>query len=400
MPDTPKAIARIDAKDLVAAMNFSKRSVEVHPHIKGLGTSLLVVDGDRVTLQSTNLDVYSSQVLDTVEHEGSAAVCFSIREALGLIGKVSRGESATITVDSSEARIDVSGRVATVALRPVDEFPRFGFSSSRPQQFSATIPFSTWRVLQRVSYAMSKREARFTLQAIELQFQQDSLSVTASDGHRLARCSAPWSPRESDVLPPKSQDGRRAVVIPSTVIDRLSRWPDDSSDFVLSWGNGHQIEATSPGCLLGANDPAGVYPDVDRVIARVLDYNVTLNRRRLLDAARRGSSRNGTLRALRFDRRKGGLRVSSLCDGEIGVSELISGPEASMYPLGAFVFGVQAAFLVEALDKMIGEEVTLATSPDQQIVIRSEADEMFAIIMPIRLDPPKKKATKKGTANA
>ena len=199
--------------DLLKELSLLQGIVERKNTIPILANVLIEATKDGVSLLATDLDVgLRSRCEATVVKPGTltlpAKKLFEIVNALPdteiRIQEDKGGKSVTIAADRFESRMQTL---------PASEFP------TPPQdagESEATLPGAALkRLISHTRFAITSEDTRYFLNGAQLVLRPDSMSMVATDGHRLAFISVQESPGKgvkSEVLaaPEDTERGRAA----------------------------------------------------------------------------------------------------------------------------------------------------------------------------------------------
>jgi DNA polymerase III subunit beta len=249
-----------------------------------------------------------------------------------------------------------------------DDFPRLpevdgeGFTIAR-EVFLDTA--------SRVSRAASRDESRPVLTGILVRFESGKLVMAATDSYRLA---VKETPLESDAPPLEA-------IVPARALTELGRIAQHGDEIRIGVHENQVLFGTEEAWLTTRRID-GQFPDYRQLIPDTFEHELALPRSEVLGVVRRVSvmaQRNSPLR-LRFA--EGELTVSAQTQDVGEARETMSVPFAG----DELEMGFNAEFLREGIESVEGDEVALRLiSPLRPGLIRSEGDDFWYLIMPIRL---------------
>jgi DNA polymerase-3 subunit beta len=235
---------------LAAALAELRRGLSRATTIPVLKTIRLEAANGVLLCQGTDMDVWREIA---VPCQGHLPACCPDGERIA--AAVSSAAGADVTLAFSNGRLAVrhdAGRGA-VACLPADEFPR------RPRtEPAATVDVEAAdlaALVGRVAHAVSADQVRHCLCGafLELDAAAGRITLTATDGHRLAHSSCPAA---------VSGDGAIAVIVPSRALDALAK----AGDAVRLSLAERQIEAAWDGNVLCSRLIDGTFPEWRRVV--------------------------------------------------------------------------------------------------------------------------------------
>jgi len=261
--------------DLLKELSLLQGIVERKNTIPILGNVLLEAAGNQVSLLATDLDVgLRSQCEATVTKAGTltlpAKKLFEIVSALPdtdiRIEEDKSGKSVTVAADRFESRMQTL---------PAGEFP------TPPSDAGTTIAVlpgnAIKRMIQYTRFAITSEDTRYFLNGAQLVLQPDSMSMVATDGHRLAFVRVKESP---------GQSVSSEVLLPRKTLNEIARLIDGSDSIEFSQGENHLFFRAGSRLLISRKIDAN-FPAYERVIPKNNDKSITFDRDRLAAAVRR-----------------------------------------------------------------------------------------------------------------
>jgi DNA polymerase-3 subunit beta len=182
-----------------------------------------------------------------------------------------RGEANWVTVTCGSTRFRIAGL-------PQEDFPIL----AEPQRIVATVPASVLgKLITRTMFAISGEDSKYTLSGALLVLKPGSVTMVATDGHRLAHIE------KSEALEELSEEIR--VLVPKKAMGELGKIISESPDLAsvgLGRDDNHLFFDLGKRLLL-ARMLVGQFPNYEAVLPRNNDRVVTLNREEVAAAIRR-----------------------------------------------------------------------------------------------------------------
>src|SRR5580765_2689700 len=261
--------------DLLKELSLLQGIVERKNTIPILANVLLEASGQDLSLLATDLDVgLRSRCEATVSKPGTltlpAKKLFEIVSALPetdiRIEEDKGGKTVTVAADRFESRIQTL---------PASEFP------SPPQDggsAEATLPGPALkRMISHTRFAITSEDTRYFLNGAQLVLQPDSMSMVATDGHRLAFVRVHQSPGLKQAA---------EVLLPRKTLNEIARLIDGVETIEFSQGENHLFFRAGGRLLISRKIDAN-FPAYERVIPKTNDKKVEFDRDRLAAAVRR-----------------------------------------------------------------------------------------------------------------
>ena len=376
-----------DRSQMLKAVNTAKNFAETPSGLKILQHAFVSAGFGRTRLTTTDLTLWCQAEIDTQTPQPGTAVV-PVRTMGKVLKSLSQsrvslrkdGDGVCFAAGASEVRV--------TGLGPdddADEYPEI----SPPQGRLLSMPLNA-ALVDKVAYAVSKDETRYTLAGVYVELSAGGLKLLATDGHRLARYTASSLPPGS-VLDVELSEPATGI-LPVRLLNEGVRLASQlGSSAVLELYEKAAAVRVRGSIMLWAGLIEGQYPDCERAIPAEFSGSVTLSRSALGGAVSR-------LLALST-----GRRIACVClilDGEDMVLKLdgnagdgISATER-MTPAGIDgvvpVCGLNVRYLSDALARLPDAARVQLKFTDEMgekpVAVESPASAgLLAVIMPSRL---------------
>lgn len=261
--------------DLLKELSLLQGIVERKNTIPILANVLIDAGDGAISLLATDLDVaLRSRCEATVGRPGTltlpAKKLFEIVNALPdtdvRLEADKGGKSVTVAADRFESRLQTL---------PSSDFP------TPPQDggaIEATLPgAAVKRLISHTRFAITSEDTRYFLNGAQLVIRPDSLSMVATDGHRLAFVT---------VNEATGAAGQTEVLLPRKTLNEVARLIDGGAAIEFSQGENH-LFFKAEGRLLISRKIDANFPAYERVIPKTNDKQIEFDRDRLSSALRR-----------------------------------------------------------------------------------------------------------------
>jgi len=261
--------------DLLKELSLLQGIVERKNTIPILANVLLEATKDGVSLLATDLDVgLRSRCEAQVAKPGvltlPAKKLFEIVNALPdteiRIEEDKGGRSVTIAADRFESRMQTL---------PASEFPTppHDGGTSAASLSGAALK----RMISHTRFAITSEDTRYFLNGAQLVLEPESMSMVATDGHRLAFVRVAGSPGLSSKI---------EVLLPRKTLNEIARLIDGAETIDFSQGENHLFFRAGSRLLISRKIDAN-FPAYERVIPKSNDKRIDFDRDRLAAAVRR-----------------------------------------------------------------------------------------------------------------
>lgn len=334
---------RISQEDLTAGLAIVARAVSGKNTIPVLSGILLVLQGDRLTLRATDLELaIESHVPAQGEVDGS--IVLPARYLTDLVRRIPAGQ-LECTVDPRNFTATLRWAKSQYVIHGFDaeQFP-FLPAPEESQGFTVSQPLLR-DMLRQTTFAASHDETRPWLTGVQLKTQENHLFGLATDGVRIAHSQMNFH----DGAP-----GAISVIVPSRSLNELNRLltggPDETIRVTVT---ANQIFFNLGKIQLVSRLLEGQYPDVLRLVPQQFQSSLTVDRVSFVEALERAA----------LIARDGAIKLS-LTEGQLVITS--NTPEVGQvyeelrveYSGGPLDIGFNSRYLLEGL-RSIDEEAIL-----------------------------------------
>jgi DNA polymerase-3 subunit beta len=289
--------------DLLRELQLFQGIVERKNTIPILANVLMEAKGNQVSFLATDLEVaLRSQCDATVSKPGSLTIP---AKKLYEIVKSLPETDIRITEDKSGVKVAADRFDSRMQTLPREDFPTLPASGGTPTAMLSRN--SVKEMVAKTQFAITGEDTRFFLNGALFVLKPDSMSLVATDGHRLAMVT---TPREG--VAKKDAEENRAI-LPKKTLGELGRLVTEGGDGDISYerGENHLFFGVG-GRLLISRMIDGQFPAYERVIPKGNDKHIEFERDRLTNAVKRVALlSNERSRAVKFLIEKGKVDVTS-----------------------------------------------------------------------------------------
>jgi DNA polymerase-3 subunit beta len=269
---------------LLAALQSVAGIVEKRHTLPILANVLLRRDGEEVEFITSDLEI---QVRTRARFDGAAEVFSTTVQAKKLIDilrSLPADQICSLSSSSGKLTLQAGKSRFTLQTLPSEDFPLVQESADFGPSFS--VPQATLRALiNQVHFAMAVHDIRYYLNGILFVAEGRSLTLVATDGHRLALAQATL-----DVEMPKQE-----VILPRKTVLELQRLlkdkdkNDENPAAIEMRFSGNQARFAFSGMEFVTKLVEGKFPDFNRVIPKNHKHQLVLGRAPLLASLQRAA---------------------------------------------------------------------------------------------------------------
>lgn len=370
--------------DLLRELQLFQGIVERKNTIPILANVLLEADGKEVRMLATDLEVgLRSRCEAVVGKSGSltlpAKKLFEIVKAL---------PESDIRIESDKSGVKVAAERfdSRIQTLPREDFPTLPDPAGT---WSATLPREALRtMIPKTQFAITGEDTRYFLNGALFVLEGGTMSLVATDGHRLALVQVPRGVSEG-------KDGKKGkaaagddvrVILPRKTLNELQRLLSEGEDDVRFEKGENHLFFEVGGRVLISRVIDGQFPAFERVIPKNTDKKIDFDRDRLTSAVRRVELlSNERSRAVKFQIDRGKVEITS-SSPELGEAHEVIMVEYEGAPMQICF---NARYVLEFLSAVETDVVSLAFKDEMSQAVmtpvNAEGYEYTYVIMPMRI---------------
>ena len=359
--------------DLLRELQLFQGIVERKNTIPILANVLMEAAAGEVRMLATDLEVgLRTRCEASVSRAGSltlpAKKFFEIVRALPDTDVRIEQQNSTVTVAAD--RFD--SKMQTLPREDFPTVPEAGGTAT------ATLPGKVFReMVARTQFAITSEDTRYFLNGAQLVLTPASMTLVATDGHRLALVTVPREAEGAEEL---------KVILPKKTLMELSRLLGEADEAIrYEQGENHLFFHVGDRLLISRKID-GQFPAYERVIPKGNDKRIEFERDRVTSAIKRVALlSNERSRAVKLEIDKGKVEVTS-SSSEFGEAREQLAVE---YDGGAMAISFNAQYVLDFLNVVETDIVSLSLKDEvSQAVMKpigAEGYDYTYVIMPMRI---------------
>src|SRR5574343_1253769 len=371
-------VLKAPQEKVLSALQAVAGIVERRHTLPVLANVLLRKSGADIELTTSDLEI---QVRTTSQLEGDAgdfATTVGARKLIDILKTLPSDTTVTLTANQNKLTLQGGKSRFTLQTLPAEDFPLVQEAADFGPTFG--VPQKTLKALiNQVHFAMAVHDIRYYLNGILFVAEGKTLTLVATDGHRLALSQATL-----DVEMPKQE-----VILPRKTVLELQRLLKDDSkseeeQVIEMRFAGNQAKFTFGGLEFVTKLVEGKFPDYNRVIPKNHKHHITLGRTTFLASLQRAA----ILTSEKFK----GVRMS-FAPGVLGIASSNAGQEEAKEELeidyggDTFEIGFNVGYLMDVLANMGQDMVTvsLQDANSSALITNPEYEGFKYVVMPMRI---------------
>jgi DNA polymerase-3 subunit beta len=339
-----------------------------------LANVLLRKNGPMVEMTTSDLEIQVRTSADLGGDAGTFSTTVGARKLIDILRALPSDQTITLSAAASKLTLQAGKSRFTLQTLPSEDFPLVNEAVDFGPTFS--IPQKTLKdLINQVHFAMAVHDIRYYLNGILFIAEGKTLTLVATDGHRLGLAQATL---ETDV--PSKQE----VILPRKTVLELQRLLKDEDTAIEMRFAGNQARFMFSGMEFVTKLVEGKFPDYNRVIPKNHRNSVTLGRAPLLACLQRAAILTSEkFKGVRVNIEPGVLRIaSSNAEQEEAKEEL----EVD-YTGDTIDIGFNVTYLIDVLSNVSQEMVKLELqdSSASALLTVPERPGFKYVVMPMRI---------------
>ena len=360
--------------DLLDALQSVAGIVERRHTLPILANVLLRKNGGTVEFTTSDLEIQVRTSAELGGDEGQLSTTVGARKLIDILRSLPADQ--VVTLSSAQNKLTLQGGKSRFTLQtlPADDFPLVNESVDFGPTFS--VPQKTLRTLiNQVHFAMAVHDIRYYLNGILFIAEGRTLTLVATDGHRLGLAQA-----QLDTDMPSKQE----VILPRKTVLELQRLLKDEETVIEMRFANNQAKFVFSGMQFVTKLVEGKFPDYNRVIPKNHKNAIVLGRAPLLASLQRAAILTSEkFKGVRVNVEPGLLKIaSSNAEQEEAKEEL-----EIDYSGDSIEIGFNVTYLIDALSNMNVEMVKLElqdTNSSALLTVPEQAGFKY-VVMPMRI---------------
>ena len=360
---------------LIRPLNLVAGVVERRQTLPILSNVLMSLEGNRLSLTGTDLEVELVGRLEVVNAGPDGDITVPARKLVDICKSLPDGVDINFSVEDGRVTVKAGRSRFTLSTLPAAEFPTVEAGEGEVDlELSQSL---VRQMIECTGFAMAQQDVRYYLNGMYLEIKAGRLRFVATDGHRLALCTAPGELAAED----------KSVIVPRKGILELARLLDGDGSVTLIVGSNH-IRAVTDQFTFTSKLVDGKFPEYERVLPKSPDKAVSGDRSELKQAF--------TRTAILSNEKYRGVRLS-LSDGALEITA--NNPEQEQaeesvpvdYTGEVLEVGFNVSYLLDVMGVLSGNTVRMSLSDSASSALIEEGEavsgeaEALYVVMPMRL---------------
>jgi DNA polymerase-3 subunit beta len=286
---------------ILGALQLVAGIVERRHTLPVLANVLIRKTEGQLELTTSDLEIQVRTTAELGGDAGSFATTVGARKLIDILRSMPADQIVTLTANQSKLTLQGGKSRFTLQTLPADDFPLVQEAADFGPTFS--VPQNTLKALiNQVHFAMAVHDIRYYLNGILFVAEGTSLTLVATDGHRLALAQATLT----EAIP------KQEVILPRKTVLELQRLLKDEDSPIEMRFAGNQARFAFSGLEFVTKLVEGKFPDYNRVIPKNHKNHLMVGRLPLLASLQRAAILTSEkFKGVRVNIEPGALRIAS-----------------------------------------------------------------------------------------
>jgi DNA polymerase-3 subunit beta len=359
---------------LLEALQSVSGIVERRHTLPILANVLLRKNGSTTELTTSDLEIQVRTRAELGGDDDSFSTTVGARKLIDILRSLPADQTVTLAAAQNKLTLSAGRSRFTLQTLPSEDFPLVNDAVEFGPAFS--VPQKTLRgLIDQVHFAMAVHDIRYYLNGILFIAEGRTLTLVATDGHRLALAQS----QLADEVP-----SRQEVILPRKTVLELQRLLKAEDTAIEMRFAGNQARFGFSGMEFVTKLVEGKFPDFNRVIPKNNKNVLVLGRAPLLACLQRAAIlTSDKFKGVRINLDPGVLRIaSSNAEQEEAKEEL----EVD-YTGEPIEIGFNVTYLIDALANMDQDmiKLELQDSAGSALITIPERSGFKYVVMPMRI---------------
>ncbi len=364
-------------ENLNLALSSVSRFTTIKSQLPILSHILFSTDNGRLKLSATNLEVGINYWLGAkIDAEGSITV--PARDITEFVSYLPPGKIDLFLNDQNLLSLSTPSSQSTFASTPPADYPQLA-SLDPASALSADLP-SLQSAINQIAFSAASDDTRPVLTAVLTRFDQNNLTLVATDGFRLSHKTIVLS-KSAEPKP----DNPQTYLIPARSLNEIAKINQPSASFKIGQTpDGHQLVFVFDDLQIISRLIEGDYPDFTRIIPESFATTLTLSKAELAKAIKIASVfARQSANVVKFSVTEKSLTLTANAP-QVGQNH-VSLPAKTEGPPLEIAFNYK--FVADFLSVCPGDQITLDLNQSLTPAMFKDTSlsDYFHIIMPVRL---------------
>ena len=364
---------------VLSALQVVAGIVERRHTLPILANVLIRKTGESVEFTTSDLEIQVRTAAKLDGDDSNYAITVGAKKLIDILKSLPSDQTVSLTANQAKLTLQAGKSRFTLQTLPADDFPLVQEAIDFGPAFS--VPQTTLKsLIGQVHFSMAVHDIRYYLNGILFVAEGKTLTLVATDGHRLALAQATLEvemPKQEVILP------RKTVLELQRLLKDDPKGSNEEQQIEMRFA-GNQAKFNFGGLEFVTKLVEGKFPDYNRVVPKNHRIHITLGRATLLSSLQRAA----ILTSEKFK----GVRLS-VAPGTLGIASSNAEQEEAKeevdidYGGDSFEIGFNVGYLMDVLANMSQDMVTLSLhdANSSALITNPEIEGFRYVVMPMRI---------------
>ena len=367
-------LIKISRDELLKPLQAVSGIIERRHTLPILSNVLLIRKGSQISMVATDIEIEitaSAQAEATTEEK---AITVGARKLLDILRALPDTSEVSLVMQDKRLQLKSAKSRFNLQTLPAEDFPRLSVPEDASSKLSVAQKLLKG-MINLVQYAMAQQDIRYYLNGMLLVLDGATLTLVATDGHRLGYVSREL---ENGSFP------RREVILPRKTIIELSKLLADSEEPISIELSANQARFAFGGISLISKLVDGKFPDYTRVIPQDQPKHLRLKRMEILSSLQRAAIlTSDKFRGVRWVLSNGSLKIICTNTEQEEAQEELDVD----YKGDTLDVGFNVGYLLDVLNNLAVDEIDCGlgdANSSALITVPGKSDFKY-VVMPMRI---------------
>ncbi|OFZ96854.1 MAG: DNA polymerase III subunit beta [Betaproteobacteria bacterium RIFCSPLOWO2_02_FULL_62_17] len=367
-------LIKISRDELLKPLQAVSGIIERRHTLPILSNVLLIKQAKQISMVATDIEIEITAYAQTESPGEEKAITVGARKLLDILRALPEGSEVSLSLQEKRLQLKSAKSRFNLQTLPAEDFPRLSVPEDESSKLS--VPQKLLKsMINIVQYAMAQQDIRYYLNGMLMVLDGASLTLVATDGHRLGYISRELAGGSSS---------RREVILPRKTIIELSKLLADNDEPVSMEISPTQARFAFGGIFLISKLVDGKFPDYTRVIPQEQPKHLRLKRQELLSCLQRAAIlTSDKFRGVRWVLSNGSLKIICTNTEQEEAQEELDVD----YKGDALDVGFNVGYLLDVLNNLGVDEIDcgLGDANSSALITVPGKNDFKYVVMPMRI---------------
>ncbi len=364
---------KIKNEHLLRVLEVARSVVESRNTLPASAMALFSPSAEGCSVTVMNPEMEMRILMDDLEISEPAPSLVSVAKLYEISRNDSRESLISVKFSDNHVLVRSGNSRFKLLTMSADDFPLS--QDERPEGMLSVLQQDLKSIIDMTEFSMANNDARYYLNGVLIEIEENGVTSVATDGHRLAK---------SFLQVEKAASEKNQAIMPRKAVSVLQQTLGRNENIVEFGVSSSNLFAEFDNISLSAKAINGQFPDYRRVIPTSFEQEIRLNREETLTSLRRAAAiTDGKPGGATLDFSDGLLKllVTNTEEEEARIEQKVE------YSGAPFKIGFNVAYLSDVFQHLYSETALLQIRDNSSGVriVGEDSDSEEYVVMPLRL---------------